>query len=96
MVFARGENSPTRSQADSAGSPSKKKAPALGKGRQIGWLGSLKRGFFGGGDSGSGHNTPDSHFCRAENPALFALEAHHLEGRSALGATLWRPKTGER
>ena len=94
--FASGENSPTRSQADSSGSPSKSKAPVLGKGRQMGWLGSLRKGFFRGGESGSGNNSPDSQLLSSREPSPVHVGAVGSPPRRTVSAssTLWRRKQG--
>lgn len=96
--FASGENSPTRSLPDSTGSPSKSKTPALGKGRQMGWLGSLKKGFFGGGESGSGSNSPASHLLsnssREQSPVRVGGSGSPPRRTVSAGATLWRRKQG--
>lgn len=94
--FASGENSPTRSQADSAGSPSKSKAPPLGKGRQMGWLGSLRKGFFGSGDTGSDNNSPDSQLLSSREPSPVWVGGSGSPPRrtASAGSTLWRRKQG--
>ena len=96
--FGSGENSPTRSRPDSAGSPSKSKAIVLGKGRQMGWLGSLKKGFFGVGDSGSGNNSPESQilFSASRDPSPVRIGGSGSPPRRTVsaGATLWRRKQG--
>jgi hypothetical protein len=93
--FGSGENSPTRSQPDS-GSPSKSKAPALGKGRQMGWLGSFKKGFFGGGGLGSENNSPTSQLSTSREPSPIRVGASSSPPRRTVsaGATLWRRKQG--
>ena len=88
-----GEYSPTRSQGDSPGSPSKS------KGRQLGWLGSLRRAF--AGDSGSGNASSDTtSFSSGErSPVRITpdIGTGSVEPRRTVsaGATLWRRKQGK-
>jgi hypothetical protein len=94
---ASGESSPTRSLPDSGGSPSKSKTSALGKGRQIGWLGSLKKGFFGG-ELGSATSSQTSHLLsntsRDTSPVRVGDSGSPPRRTVSAGATLWRRKQG--
>ncbi len=81
-----GEHSPTRSQPDyTQGSPSKRKAPALGKGKQ-GWLGSLRRVFVSGPE-----DVPLPPIYRDVSPTRDAQPRRTVSA----GATLWRRKQGK-
>lgn len=98
--LSTGEYSPTRSQPDLLGSPSKTKPSALGKRRpQAGWLGSLRKVFVGG--TGSGNNSPNSGtFSSRENSPVHmehSARAGGVEPRRTVsaGATLWRRKQGK-
>ena len=94
--FASGENSPTRSLPDSTGTPSKSKASALSKGRQTGWLGSLRKGFFGGGGLGNGKDGMDFHLLssREHSPIRVGGSSPPPRRTVSAGATLWRRKQG--
>ncbi|KUJ14252.1 uncharacterized protein LY89DRAFT_698651 [Mollisia scopiformis] len=88
--------SPTRSQADSVGSPSKSKPTGLGKGRAS-WLGSIRRVFVG--DSPGSESPAHSHSSRENSPARYDYATGSV-GRAprrtvSAGATLWRRKQGK-
>jgi hypothetical protein len=94
-----GEYSPTRSQGDSPGSPSKSKVPSLGKGGQMGWLGSLRRAFVGDSASGNTSSDTNSSLSGERSPIRIApdISAGDVEPRRTVsaGATLWRRKQGK-
>ncbi|KAG0646924.1 hypothetical protein D0Z07_6104 [Hyphodiscus hymeniophilus] len=93
--FGSGENSP-RSHPDSSSSPSKSKSPPFAKGQQMGWLGSLRKGFFKGGESGSGNSSPSSQLLSSREPSPVRVGASGSPPRRTVsaGATLWRRKQG--
>jgi hypothetical protein len=91
--FSSRENSPTRSHPE-PGSPSKSRAPPLGKSRQIGWLGSLKKGFFGTGPSGSGNSSPESQILYTRDLSPVPVGGSPPRRTVSAGATLWRRKQG--
>ncbi|RDL36232.1 uncharacterized protein BP5553_06844 [Venustampulla echinocandica] len=92
-----GDNSPTRSQPEQPGSPSKSKAPGGRQGRGQGsWLGSLRRVFVG--DSTSEDVSPDYHTPPSREPSPTRMD--HGSGAAprrtvSAGATMWRRKQGK-
>jgi hypothetical protein len=96
---ASGEYSPTRSQPDVPGSPSKSKGAGPGKGRaQVGWLGSLRRVLVG--ESGSGDISPEFQSVPSRDSSPTRIDhgvGAGVEPRRTVsaGATLWRRKQGK-